>query len=69
MADAFPKSGEWFTTETVVQTTYRWKTYKPQAARKLKKPGRWQRLVWSGDFFKWENCEAPEGSIVHVEVD
>lgn len=53
-----------FQTRRTVHETYRWKAYKPQAVKQMKKPGRWQKMVWSGDFVKWENCEAPEGEIV-----
>ena len=64
---AFPKDGSWFTTETVVHTTYRWKPYKPQAVRQLGRKGRWQKMVWHGDFFKWENCDDPDGLLVPEE--
>lgn len=39
---------------------YRWLAYKPDGARQMKKAGRWQRCVWRGDYFKWENAELPE---------
>lgn len=61
--NAFPKDKPFETVRTVYET-YRWKPYKPQAVRQLGKKGRWQKAVWSGDFFKWENCDEPEGNIV-----
>lgn len=66
MAD-FPKDGSWFVTERVVHETYRWKRYKPQGARQMGKPGRWQKMVWSGDYFRWENCAEPEG-VLHQDL-
>ena len=63
----YPKDGSTFVTETIVHTAYRLKKYKPQGARQMGKPGRWQRQVWSGDFFRWENVTEPEGVIVPQE--
>ncbi|XHB99371.1 hypothetical protein ABWH97_00025 [Nitratireductor sp. ac15] len=60
----YPKTGRWFTVEKVVHETYRWHPYKPQGAKQMGKPGRWQKMVWHGDFFKWENCEEPEGKFI-----
>lgn len=68
MAD-FPKDGSTFTTSQVVHTDYRWKKYKPQGARQMGQPGRWQKRVWSGDYFRWENCSEPEGDIVTEKAD
>ncbi len=59
----YPKDGSTFLTETINRTTYRWAKYKPDGARQMGKPGRWQKQVWSGDWFKWENCEDPTGLI------
>lgn len=67
MAD-FPKDGSSFTVETIVHATYRWLKYKPDGARQMKKPGRWQKMVWHGDYYKWENCEDPEGVIINPEI-
>jgi hypothetical protein len=55
----YPKDGSWL--ETIDRTVFRWKAYKPQAVKQMGKPGRWQKQVWTGDFFRWENCEPPEG--------
>lgn len=60
---AYPKDGSTFVTETIERTAYRWAKYKPDGARQMGKPGRWQKQVWSGDYFKWENCEEPEGEL------
>ena len=62
MAD-FPKDGSTFVVESIDRTACRWAKYKPDGARQMKKPGRWQKQVWSGDYFKWENCEEPVGQI------
>lgn len=59
----YPKDGSTFITETIVRTAYRWAKYKPDGARQMGKPGRWQQQVWSGDYFKWENCAEPDGLI------
>lgn len=63
MSETYPKDGSSFVTETIVRTVYRWAKYKPDGARQMGKPGRWQKQVWSGDYFKWENCEEPTGEI------
>ena len=52
---AYSKDGSTFVTETIERTAYRWAKYKPDGARQMGKPGRWQKQVWSGDYFKWEN--------------
>lgn len=59
----FPKDGSTFVLEAIERTAYRWAKYKPDGARQMGKPGRWQKQVWSGDWFKWENCEEPEGEL------
>jgi hypothetical protein len=59
----YPKDGSTFVTETIERTAYRWAKYKPDGARQMGKPGRWQKQVWSGDYFKWENCADPEGEL------
>jgi hypothetical protein len=59
----FPKDGSTFIVEAIERTAYRWAKYKPDGARQMGKPGRWQKQVWSGDFFKWENCEDPVGEL------
>ena len=38
----------------------RWEPYKPDGARQMKAKGRWQEMIWSGDFFRWVNCERPK---------
>lgn len=63
MIEDFPKDGTTFVTETVERATYRWTRYKPDGARQMGKPGRFQKMVWKGDFFKWENAE-PEGYLI-----
>jgi hypothetical protein len=60
---AFPKDGSTFVVESIDRTAYRWAKYKPDGARQMGKPGRWQKQVWSGDWFKWENCEEPIGEL------
>lgn len=60
---AYSKDGSTFVTETIERTAYRWAKYKPDGARQMGKPGRWQKQVWSGDYFKWENCDDPEGEL------
>lgn len=59
----FPMDGSTFVVESIDRTAYRWAKYKPDGARQMGKPGRWQKQVWHGDFFKWENCEEPTGEI------
>lgn len=59
----FPKDGSTFVVEAIDRTAYRWAKYKPDGARQMVKPGRWQKQVWSGDYFKWENCEDPVGEL------
>lgn len=59
----FPKDGSTFVLESIDRIAYRWAKYKPDGARQMGKPGRWQKQVWNGDWFKWENCEAPVGEL------
>lgn len=42
--------------EARVACIYRWQPYKPQAARQMKKAGRWQCI---GEFGGWENATLP----------
>lgn len=63
-----PKTGEWFVVENIDRTVYRWMKYKPQGAKQMGQPGRWQKQVWHGDFFKWENCKPPEGVYVGTDL-
>lgn len=65
----FPKDGSIFVTESIDRTVYRWAKYKPQGAKQMGKPGRWQKQVWHGDYFKWENCEEPSGEIAPATGD
>lgn len=65
----FPKDGSTFIVEAIDRQAYRWAKYKPDGARQMKKPGRWQKQVWSGDYFKWENCEEPVGMIAPAMED
>ena len=65
----FPKDGSTFVVESIDRTAYRWAKYKPDGARQMGKPGRWQKQVWSGDCFKWENCEEPVGEIAPAMED
>lgn len=62
-AKTFPVDGSTFVLETIERTAYRWAKYKPDGARQMGKPGRWQKQVWHGDYFKWENCEEPYGEL------
>lgn len=59
----YPNDGSTFVTETIERTAYRWAKYKPDGARQMGKPGRWQKQVWSCDYFRWENCDDPIGEI------
>lgn len=59
----FPKDGSTFVVEAIDRTAYRWAKYKPDGARQMGKSGRWQKQVWSGEWFKWENCEEPTGEL------
>lgn len=65
----FPKDGSTFIVESIDSTAYRWAKYKTAGARQMGKPGRWQKQVWSGDWFKWENCEEPVGEIAPAMED
>jgi hypothetical protein len=38
----------------------RWEPYKPDGRRQMKAKGRWQEQVYSGDFWRWQNCERPD---------
>ncbi len=60
---AFPKDGSTFVVEYIDRTAYRWAKYKPQGAKQMGKPGRWQKMVVNGDWHRWENCEEPVGEI------
>ncbi|NTG73252.1 hypothetical protein G6M02_07900 [Agrobacterium rhizogenes] len=60
---SLPKDGSTFVVESIDRTAYRWAPYKPDGARQMGKPGRWQKQVWIGDWFKWENCEEPVGEV------
>lgn len=35
----------------------RWKAYKPDGQRQMKKKGRWQRM---NEYGGWDNCERPD---------
>lgn len=65
MADdtpVYPKDGSWFSTESIDRVVYRYAKYKPDGARQMGKPGRWQSAKWNASgFFKWENCDEPQG--------
>ena len=61
MDNKFPTDGSWFALESIDRTVYRWAKYKPDGARQMGKPGRWQKQVWSGDYMRWENCDVPQG--------
>lgn len=37
----------------------RWEPYRPDGARQMKAKGRWQEMVGSGDYWRWQNCERP----------
>lgn len=63
MTQSYPKDGSTFVVESIDRTAYRWAKYKPDGARQMGKPGRWQKQVWTGDWFKWENCEEPTGEL------
>lgn len=65
----FPMDGSTFVVESIDRTAYRWAKYKPDGARQMGKPGRWQKQVWHGDWFKWENCEEPSGEIAPLTED
>ncbi|BCH54703.1 hypothetical protein RvVAR031_23130 [Agrobacterium vitis] len=65
----FPKDGSTFIVESIYRTAYRWAKYKPQGAEQMGKPGRWQKKAWSGDWYKWENCEEPTGKISSLAED
>ena len=43
----------------VRHVTVRWEPYKPDGARQMKAKGRWQELVISGDYWRWQNCKRP----------
>ena len=66
---AFPKDGSTFVVECVDRTAYRWAKYKPQGAKQMGKPGRWQKMAINGDWHRWENCEEPVGEISPLTED
>lgn len=40
---------------------FRWKEYKPQAKKQMKREGRWQEgNEWGG----WDNCDLPAGTVI-----
>jgi hypothetical protein len=59
----FPQDGSTFVVEAIDRTAYRWARYKPDGARPMGKPGRWQKQVVNGDWHRWENCEEPVGEL------
>jgi hypothetical protein len=65
----FPKDGSTFVVEVIDRTAYRWAKYKTGGSRQWPKPGRWQKQVWAGDYFKWENCEEPVGELSPLVED
>ncbi|NTE87243.1 hypothetical protein [Agrobacterium rubi] len=66
---AFPKDGSTFVVECIDRTAYRWAKYKPQGAKQMGKPGRWQKMAINGDWHRWENCEEPVGEISPLTED
>jgi hypothetical protein len=44
----------------VRHVTVRWEPYKPDGARQMKRKGRWQEMVITGDYHRWQNCDRPE---------
>ncbi|MGV1913827.1 hypothetical protein [Agrobacterium vitis] len=65
----FPKDGSTFVVECIDRTAYRWAKYKPQGAKQMGKPGRWQKMVVNGDWHRWENCEDPIGQMSALTED
>lgn len=63
MTSTLPKDGSTFVVECIDRTAYRWTKYKPQGAKQMGKPGRWQKMVINGDWHRWENCDEPVGEI------
>lgn len=47
--------------EDVRVVSVRWEPYKPDGARQMGVKGRWQECVGSGDYWRWNNCERPQG--------
>lgn len=64
MVDTTYPKNRVFTTQRTVYEDYRWLPYKPDGVRQMKKPGRWQKRVWQGNYFRWANCKEPEGSLI-----
>jgi hypothetical protein len=55
--DAIENGGKrWHGTKTV---SVRWEPYKPDGQRQMKAKGRWQEMVGSGDYWRWQNCDRP----------
>ena len=65
----FPKDGSTFVVECIDRTAYRWAKYKPQGAKQMGRPGRWQKMVINGDWHRWENCNEPVGEISPLTDD
>ena len=65
----YPQNGSTFATESIDRVIYRWAKYKPDGARQMGAPGRWQRQVWRNNYFKWENCEPPTGVLAPIDSD
>jgi hypothetical protein len=52
------KSRQHFT--RIVTVSVRWEPYKPDGQRQMGVPGRWQEMVGSGDYWRWQNCDRPD---------
>lgn len=53
----YPKTGQNF---IVDGNTYKWKPYH-ESVRHVYGKGRFQKMEWNGDFFKWKNINPPKG--------
>jgi hypothetical protein len=58
---AIERSGNRWHGEYQRKVRVRWEPYKPDGQRQMKAKGRWQEQQGSGDYWRWVNCERPEG--------
>lgn len=67
--DAIEKAGARFHLDQAEMQSYRFEPYKPDGQRQMKAKGRWQRCVATGDYHRWENCERPTLTPLHLLTD
>jgi hypothetical protein len=64
-ASEIERGGKRWHGEDVRVVAVRWEPYKPGGQRQMKAKGRWQEMVGSGDYWRWNNCNRPENLRPH----